>query len=62
MIRRIEGAVMIILEFENVGESELVAALYRALDVARINGSDLESKIRLLVDEAEAEVRQVPLQ
>lgn len=54
---------MIILEFENVWESELVAALHRALDVARINGSDLETKIRLLVNEAEAaEMERVPLQ
>ncbi len=43
---------MVIPEFQNVGESHLVAALHHALDVARINRSDLESKIRLLIDEA----------
>ncbi len=54
-MRQLAGAAMVILEFENVWESDLVAALHRALDVARINGSDLESKIRSLLDEAEAD-------
>ena len=54
---------MVILEFENVWESELVAALQRALDAARVNGSNLESKIRLLINEAEAaEMERAPLQ
>lgn len=45
---------MVILEFENVWESDLVAALHRAHDVARINDSDLASRIRTLLDEAVA--------
>ena len=45
---------MLILEFENIWESDLVAALHRALDVARMNDSDLAPRIRMLLDEAEA--------
>lgn len=54
-MRQLAGAAMVILEFENVWESDLVAALHRALDVVRINGPDLGSKIRSLIDEAEAD-------
>lgn len=45
---------MLTLEFENVWESDLVAALHRAHDVAKINASDLAPKIRMLLDEAES--------
>lgn len=45
---------MIVLEFENVWESDLVAALHRAHDVARISDSDLAPRIRALLEEAEA--------
>ncbi len=42
-----------IIEFENVFESELVAALHRALDLARANKSEFVSRIEELIDEAE---------
>ena len=42
-----------IIEFENVFESELVAALHRALDAAKANNSSLVARIEGLVDEAE---------
>jgi hypothetical protein len=42
-----------IIEFENVFESELVAALHRALDLAKENNSTLVTRIEDLVDDAE---------
>lgn len=44
---------MLIIEFENVWESELVAALYRALDIAK--HSPLAPRIETLIDDAEAD-------
>ena len=42
-----------ILEFENVFESELVATLHRALDLAKANNSLLTERIETLVSQAE---------
>ena len=42
-----------IIEFENVFESELVSALHRALDAARAKNSLLAERIELLVEDAE---------
>lgn len=42
-----------ILEFENVFESELVATLHRALELAKANKSVLTERIESLVSEAE---------
>lgn len=46
---------MLIIEFENVWESELVAALHRALDIAKIQHSPLAPRIETLIDDAEAD-------
>jgi hypothetical protein len=54
-----------IIEFENVFESELVAALHRALDLAKANRSSLIGRIENLVDDAEhldADERELSLQ
>jgi hypothetical protein len=42
-----------IIEFENIFESELVTALHRALDLAKANNSSLVERLVELVDEAE---------
>lgn len=42
-----------IIEFENIFESELVSALHRALDAAKATESDLVARIEILIQEAE---------
>jgi hypothetical protein len=53
---------MMILEFENVFESDLVAALYRALHEAELRKSGLTKRIEDLVREAERDDADTGLQ